>query len=113
MAEERGNRILIICTSTDKLKSGESTGLWCATIFPNKATCSKLWWVGLGGETDGLMNVSCSLCCCRAEELAVPYILFRNEGCQVEVASVKGGKIPVGKHLVGMGDGSPVRQAGT
>lgn len=33
----------------------------------------------------------------RAEELAAPYYIFKDAGAHVVVASLKGGKIPMGK----------------
>lgn len=39
--------------------------------------------------------------CCspRAEELAAPYYAFKDAGVHVDVVSIKGGRIPVGKML--------------
>jgi len=36
----------------------------------------------------------------RAEELVTPYYIFKEAGAHVVVASLKGGKIPIGKLLL-------------
>jgi putative intracellular protease/amidase len=34
---------------------------------------------------------------CRAEELAAPYYIFKDAGAHVDVVSIKGGPIPIGR----------------
>lgn len=40
---------------------------------------------------------------CWAEELAAPYYIFKDAGAHVDVASIKGGKIPIDKASLGEG----------
>ena len=35
-------------------------------------------------------------CLYRAEEVAAPYYIFKGAGAQVDIASIKGGNIPLG-----------------
>lgn len=114
-----GKRILILATSHDKLgNTNQATGCWWIFYTPHllhsvyNCVCELSVYLATHHVLDATpvfsllvrdMNSvqwieSCHIfCVCRAEELTAPYYIFKDAGAHVDVASIKGGKIPMGK----------------
>ena len=59
-------KVVILCTSADKMVSGDETGAW-------------------------------------SEEVSGPFYTFTGKGCEVTIASIKGGKVPIDAFSLGEG----------